>query len=122
MPGGPTFHLTSSLPAAAPSAGNILVVGGTDGSGTRRVVQLLAKLGVTVVSEDPETYDIHADLFGGWPNVVTPVLTVRRFPVTCACQQIKLNHVICSLCMLTLMPNDGPDGVRLAIGQRQHCG
>lgn len=52
----------------------ILVVGGTDGSGTRRVVQLLTNLGVLIVSEDPETYDIHADLFGGWPKVVTPVL------------------------------------------------
>jgi hypothetical protein len=52
----------------------VLVVGGTDGSGTRRVVQLLTNLGVLIVSEDPETYDIHADLFGGWPKVVTPIL------------------------------------------------
>jgi hypothetical protein len=29
-----------------------------------------------MVSEDPETYDIHADIVGGWPNVVLPVLTV----------------------------------------------
>jgi hypothetical protein len=54
-----------------------MVIGGTDGSGTRRVVQLLTKLGVSIVSEDPETYDLHADLVGGWPSVVTPVLTVR---------------------------------------------
>lgn len=60
-------------PPANPS---VLVVGGTDGSGTRRVVQLLTSLGVLIVSEDPETYDIHADLFGGWPSVVTPVLEV----------------------------------------------
>jgi hypothetical protein len=52
----------------------VLVVGGTDGSGTRRVVQLLTNLGVLIVSEDPETYDIHADLFGGWPKVVAPLL------------------------------------------------
>ena len=50
----------------------------TDGSGTRRVVQILSQLGVTMVSEDPETYDIHADIIGGWPNVVTPVLEVQR--------------------------------------------
>jgi spermidine synthase len=76
-PTGPTYDLISALSTSAViSKDNVLVVGGTDGSGTRRVVQLLTKLGVTVVSEDPETYDIHADLFGGWPNVVTPVLTV----------------------------------------------
>lgn len=55
----------------------VLVVGGTDGSGTRRVVQLLTDLGTTMVSEDPETYDIHADLVGGWPPLVIPVLEVR---------------------------------------------
>lgn len=62
--------IQSNLPPA------VLVVGGTDGSGTRRVVQLLTNLGVLIVSEDPETYDIHADLFGGWPKVVEPVLQV----------------------------------------------
>ena len=34
----------------------------TDGSGTRRVVQTLIQLGVKMVSEDAETFDIHADL------------------------------------------------------------
>ena len=73
-----TYHLMSSVQdvSTSTSTDNIMVVGGTDGSGTRRVVQLLTKLGVTIVSEDPETYDIHADLFGGWPQVVTPVLQV----------------------------------------------
>jgi hypothetical protein len=47
-----------------------------DGSGTRRVVQTLTQLGVTMVSEDPETYDIHADIVGGWPPVVNPVIEV----------------------------------------------
>jgi hypothetical protein len=84
---GPTHDLVSSLPPAPPGSGsgsssssseNIMVVGGTDGSGTRRVVQLLTKLGVTIVSEDPETFDIHADLFGGWPEVVMPVLSVNN--------------------------------------------
>ena len=51
----------------------------SDGSGTRRVVQILTQLGVTMVSEDPETYDIHGDLMGGWPPVVTPVLEVSRW-------------------------------------------
>ena len=66
-------------PLVSPTSGNIadgsvLVVGGTDGSGTRRVVEVLTKLGVTMVSEDPETYDIHADIVGGWPKIVDPVL------------------------------------------------
>jgi hypothetical protein len=56
------------------SASATLVVGGTDGSGTRRVVQILAELGVLMVSEDPETYDIHADNVKGWPTVVAPVV------------------------------------------------
>lgn len=52
----------------------VLVVGGTDGSGTRRVVQTLTELGVKMVSEDPETFDIHADLVGGWPTIVRPII------------------------------------------------
>jgi hypothetical protein len=55
-------------------AGSSLVVGGTDGSGTRRVVEVLTQLGVPMVSEDPETYDIHADIVGGWPKIVDPVI------------------------------------------------
>lgn len=31
-----------------------------------------------MVSEDPETYDIHGDIIGGWPTVVTPVLEVKK--------------------------------------------
>lgn len=56
----------------------VLVVGGTDGSGTRRVVQVLTELGVTMVSEDPETYDIHADIIGGWPPIVKPVISATK--------------------------------------------
>ncbi len=40
------------------------------------MVQILTELGVTMVSEDPETYDIHGDLMGGWPPVVNPVIEV----------------------------------------------
>ena len=53
----------------------MMVVCGTDGSGTRSVVQTLTKLGVLMTSEDPETYDIHGDLMGGWPPMVKPVLS-----------------------------------------------
>lgn len=31
-----------------------------------------------MVSEDPETYDIHADSVGGWPQVVRPVVAQAR--------------------------------------------
>lgn len=57
---------------------SVVIVGGTDGSGTRRVVQVLSELGVKMVSEDPETYDIHADLVGGWPPIVSPVIRHTR--------------------------------------------
>jgi spermidine synthase len=65
----PRSYIQSAIPS-------VVIVGGTDGSGTRRVVQLLTDLGAAIVSEDPETYDIHADLVGGWPPLVQPVLEV----------------------------------------------
>ena len=40
--------------------------------------QTLTQLGVLMVSEDPETYDIHGDLMGGWPTVVKPVVATMR--------------------------------------------
>eukprot|EP00605_Chrysophyceae_sp_TOSAG23-4_P000618 GSChrysophyteH1.ASY1.ANO1.697.1 assembled CDS len=57
---------------------SFLVVCGTDGSGTRKVVQTLVDIGVLMVSEDPETFDIHGDLIGGWPTVVAPVVKNAR--------------------------------------------
>lgn len=53
----------------------VLVVGGTDGSGTRRAVQLLADLGVPMVVEDGGTNDVHADFMPqGWPMIIRPFL------------------------------------------------
>lgn len=72
MPKPIQFH---SLSIKIKKDESMLVVGGTDGSGTRRVVQILTDLGVTMVSEDPETYDIHADIVGGWPPVVSKVIS-----------------------------------------------
>ena len=57
-----------------PDTNNLLVVGGTDGSGSRRAVTLLAALGVKMITEDQFTYDIHASEVGGWPNFVKPVI------------------------------------------------
>lgn len=62
-----SYNMKESNPA-------VMIVGGTDGSGTRSVVQTLTDLGASIVSEDPETFDIHADLVGGWPPIVKPVL------------------------------------------------
>ena len=74
----PASSTMTALPAEKKKIKSVLVVGGTDGSGTRRVVQMLTNIGVTMVSEDPETYDIHADLVGGWPPIVSPVLSVTH--------------------------------------------
>jgi hypothetical protein len=55
----------------------ILVIGGTDGSGTRAFVDTLNRLGVVIVSDDLQTFDVHAtELFQkqGWPKFVTTVL------------------------------------------------
>lgn len=54
-----------------------LIVGGTDGSGTRGVVDLLQRLKVRMVVEDRGTMDVHGSPYmakGGWPAVVRPVL------------------------------------------------
>ena len=69
-------YLTSSLLSTFSSTATTNYYMLLDGSGTRRVVQILSQLGVLMVSEDPETYDIHADIVGGWPRVVLPVLSV----------------------------------------------
>ena len=87
--------MTFNSPASA-SAASVLVVCGTDGSGTRRVVDTLTELGVLMVSEDPETFDIHGDRMGGWPVVVKPVLRLARKlnydPAEIATTQPALHH------------------------------
>lgn len=83
----PIPNIISSKLSESNNGASILVVGGTDGSGTRRVVQILTDLGVTMVSEDPETYDIHADLVSGWPPVVKPVIDATH----------KLNYQVSDL-------------------------
>ncbi|CBN77427.1 conserved unknown protein [Ectocarpus siliculosus] len=54
-----------------------LIVGGSDGSGTRGVVALLQRLKVPMVVEDRGTMDVHGAPYmvkGGWPAVVRPVI------------------------------------------------
>jgi hypothetical protein len=70
-------HQTNRLP--------LLIVGGTDGSGTRAVVDTLGSLGVTVVADDDQTLDIHAStLFRkqGWPALVTTFLSATGGSLT----------------------------------------
>ncbi|GMI37782.1 hypothetical protein TeGR_g238, partial [Tetraparma gracilis] len=59
------------------SSASRLLVGGSDGSGTRSVVKLLQQLGTHMVIDDMGTYDVHGqEMVGGkgWPDVVRPVL------------------------------------------------
>ena len=56
---------------------SILIVGGTDGSGTRAFVDTLKELGCIIVYDDSITFDIHAsELFKkqGWPAFVNTIL------------------------------------------------
>ena len=56
----------------------ILIIGGTDGSGTRAVVDALRKLGTPIVSDDPSTFDVHGkEMFRGqgWPALVELILS-----------------------------------------------
>ena len=55
-------------------AGPLVVVGGSDGSGTRAVVSLLQQLGVPLAIDDPVSNDVHAGEVGGWPALVHPLL------------------------------------------------
>ena len=100
---------------------SVLVVGGTDGSGTRRVVELLTLLGVTMVSEDPETFDIHADIVLGWPNVVAPVLkhthTVAYNPLDLPeSLQRDTNNRIGKILQLAKQNSMKPQSRQLAVG------
>ena len=52
----------------------VVLVGGSDGSGTRAVVSLLQRMGVEMIIDDPVTNDLHAAEVGGWPAVVRPLL------------------------------------------------
>lgn len=57
---------------------SVLMVGGTDGSGTRSIVVMLQQLGVRMVVDDKGTQDVHAATMGGWPPPVAAVVSVNR--------------------------------------------
>ena len=55
----------------------ILLIGGSDGSGTRSFVNTIKELGVFIVADDKQTFDVHAaEMFQkkGWPAFVNAVL------------------------------------------------
>jgi hypothetical protein len=59
----------------------ILVIGGSDGSGTRAVVDTIRELGGIIVADDSETFDIHAsEMFHhqGWPGLIRAVLNITH--------------------------------------------
>jgi hypothetical protein len=58
-----------------------LIIGGSDGSGTRAFADIVKQLGVMVVADDKETFDLHAaSLFKGqgWPVLVNQILAVTH--------------------------------------------
>lgn len=60
--------------------GDTLIVGGTDGSGTRSVADLLEELGVPITTDSPETLDTDARemMGGGWPPTVRLIMNATR--------------------------------------------
>ena len=59
----------------------LLIVGGSDGSGTRAFVDTLGRLGVPMLVDDSGTMDVHAStLFDGkgWPSLVELVMNNTR--------------------------------------------
>ena len=65
-----------------PSVPIILLVGGSDGSGTRGMVDILKnELYVDFIIEDPATLDVHGQIMydkRGWPELVLQVLNVTN--------------------------------------------
>jgi len=71
----------SDADADADSDLPILVVGGSDGSGTRAFVDMLGRLGVPMVIDDTGTLDVHAGCIfdkAGWPALVRVVLAETK--------------------------------------------
>jgi hypothetical protein len=100
---------------------SILIVGGTDGSGTRKVVDILRQLGVLMVSEDPETYDIHADSVAGWPTIVNPILQATKslnyeFKMLPPNLQQSVNDQLNILIQKATEDSRKPTSYRLAVG------
>lgn len=67
-------HLRKATVVEPAASKSVLVVGGTDGSGTRSFVDLLNDLGVPMAVDDAGTMDVHGwEMDGGWPPLVKKV-------------------------------------------------
>jgi Sulfotransferase domain len=79
-----SFVMERAVLSEAHRRPSVLVVGGSDGSGTRAVVELMGRLGVPMLVDDTGTYDVHALVLGegdaeqGWPPLVRSVLEITR--------------------------------------------
>ena len=61
-----------------------VIIGGSDGSGTRSFVDLLARLGVPMLLDDPITLDIAGSMLcdrQGWPPLAKMALVNRKHPI-----------------------------------------
>jgi hypothetical protein len=70
-------YFSSTLPLSLDLSSPVLIIAGSDGSGTRAFVDAIRQLGVTIVADDKETFDLHGvELFRrqGWPALVNMVL------------------------------------------------
>ena len=69
-----TQHLRGQHGKAELATRPVLLVGGSDGSGTRSFVDLLLSLGVAMSVDDAGTMDVHGwEMEGGWPPIVKQV-------------------------------------------------
>ena len=70
-------QVTTAVQSFVTGSRPMLLVGGTDGSGTRSVVDLLENLGVLMAVDDEGTMDVHGEeMPGGWPPIVKDVSDV----------------------------------------------
>jgi hypothetical protein len=70
-------YFSSTLPLSLDLSSPVLIIAGSDGSGTRAFVDAIRQLGVPIVADDKETFDLHGvELFKrqGWPALVNMVL------------------------------------------------
>ena len=126
LPSGPIINLppkpiTLSSSNIQNAKKSILIVGGTDGSGTRKVVDILRQLGVLMVSEDPETYDIHADSVAGWPTIVNPILSETKslnYDISTLTQTLQqsIKEQLHTLINKAAEDSKKPTSYRLAVG------
>ena len=74
-----------------------------------------------MVSEDPQTFDIHADLVGGWPTIVHPLLRQMKrlnYNYNDLSDSLKTNMKVSLQKLLKKVEDDShrPESKELAVG------